>query len=138
MVEEQLLRLSAKNTLDGGDALALMQLLQEQTTPILSLRSSGSSIATSSERHRAGNPSGYDKGAKMERRRAREPVGRGRNPSRGASPKRALFGGQSASPSAPPLDVNSLEEFPPMEPRANTTNRLHTLEWRKIAKISHL
>ena len=126
MVEEQLRKLSAKRSLDGGDAFALIQLLQEQTTPILSLRSAGSSNAPSSDRRPAANAVDEDRG-RIEGRRAREPpeTGKGGAASRGVSPKRALFGGRSGS--ATVLDVNSLEEFPPMQPSVNTTCRLMKL-----------
>ena len=139
MVEEQLRKLSAKRSLDGGDAFALIQLLQEQTTPILSLRSAGSSNAPSSDRRPAANAVDEDRG-RIEGRRAREPpeTGKGGAASRGVSPKRALFGGRSGS--ATVLDVNSLEEFPPMQHHVNTTCRLMqliytyvyiTLVWQK-------
>ncbi|CAI8010262.1 Codanin-1, partial [Geodia barretti] len=135
MVEEQLRKLSAKRSLDGGDAFALIQLLQEQTTPILLLRSAGSSNAPSSDRRPAANAVDEDRG-RIEGRRAREPpeTGKGGAASRGVSPKRALFGGRSGS--ATVLDVNSLEEFPPMQPSVNTTCRRKEKKATKPRRIT--
>lgn len=53
MLEEKLRTLSSKQNLDGDDAFHILKLLQDHTTPILSLRSVGSSHAASSSRHQA-------------------------------------------------------------------------------------
>ena len=127
MVEEQIRQLAAKHSLDGGDAFALLQLLQEQTTPILSLRSAGSSNATSSDHLPAVITDEGNRVSRIEGRRGkgRPESGRGRNVCRGVSPKKTLFtGDESDGGAARALDVNSLEEFPPMQPPATITTRL--------------
>lgn len=56
MLEEKLITLSSKESLDGDDAFSILKLLQDHTTPILSLRSVGSSPAASSGRHHTSKP----------------------------------------------------------------------------------
>lgn len=51
MLEEKLVALSSKESLDGDDAFDILKLLQDHTTPILSLRGVGSSPAATSGRH---------------------------------------------------------------------------------------
>lgn len=129
MVEEQIRQLAAKHSLDGGDAFALLQLLQEQTTPILSLRSTGSSNASSSDHLPAVTTDEGDRVSRIEglRGKGRTESGRGRNVCRGVSPKKTLFdSGESVGDAARALDVNSLVEFPPMQPPATITTRLPT------------
>lgn len=53
MLEEKLVALSSKESLDGDDAFDILKLLQDHTTPILSLRGVGSSPAATSGRHHA-------------------------------------------------------------------------------------
>ena len=170
MLEEDVQKLAAKQRLDGDDAFTLLQFLQDHTTPILSLRSVGSSPVAST-RHPASRLAGKNNGAsesisacmegrgEMDKVAARDTAGRGRGEGangrvpesgveratpEGAGPlavpssKRTLFGGsplefhphtQRRSPSAAtgasalPLDVNNLEEFPPMQAAATVPVR---------------
>lgn len=134
MLEERLLIFSEKHSLDSGDAIALLQLLQEQTAPILSLRSPGKVATTSDESSTKIHPGSYTAGRAARRRPARDgrrstgaqlnsprkdiggggERGGGRS---GVSPKRALFDSDSGVGS---LNVNSLVEFPPMAVSAAT------------------
>ena len=130
MLEEKLQNLSAKKSLDNNDAFTLLQLIQEHTMPILSLRSIGSSPATS-------RPSESKIRSTNIRRRKEDPnFGAFREESdkpRSTSPKRTLFDGaplSSCSSSAvgvstrsAALDVHSMEDFPPMQNAAAITTR---------------
>ena len=125
MLEEaRLLELSAKRSLDASDACALLQLLHEQTTPILSLRCAVGSTAAPAVRltPASGERVSTSRGINSERRRSRE-GGRGRDGgSRAVSPKRALFGGAST------IDLGNLNEFPPIQPSpATSTNNRSSL-----------
>ena len=114
--ESRLLELTAKQNLNGSDALALLQLLQEQTTPILSLRSS---TVSSTDRHVGLNP--RRRGGRVESSEGRREGGCGRDGGGAVLPKRALFGGQSGAGGAAP-NVASMEEFPPMQPPSTATH----------------
>lgn len=131
MLEEKLQDLSTKQRLDGDDAFTLLQLLQDHTAPILSLRSVGSSPASRQPTSRLAKTNGLA----LERRSTcversgdglkggnRRVVGQrggkgmntpelgrvggeqgGRNSSLGVSSKRTLFGPSLESHSEPRL-----------------------------------
>ena len=149
MLEETLQKLSAKQSLDGDDAVTLLQLLQDYTAPIFSMRSVGSSPATSCGRHPTSRPTKKKTGGRgssyvenrvsigggVERRACGKVLNAPElNTPHALSPKRASFetsavepsisagdGAAYYKPSAP--DVNSLQDFPPMQQAAAISTR---------------
>lgn len=140
-MEEEIRRLSAKERLDGDDASSLLQLLQDQATPVLSSRNLGSSPVASTrqsiprrkrEQQRAKPLHPVERGGRKSGGRERlsinqaaEEASRSRRKHRGANHSESRRGRpvspselqsvSEESESVAVLDVNSLEDFPPME-----------------------
>lgn len=150
MLAEKLQKLSSKQSLDGSDAFAVLQLLQDHTTPILSRRYVGSSPAVSSKpsaktSSHEGRPRYVGSFEDSERRRDAEGItARGLerkldecDTSRRVPLKRALFddrvspGGRAIGTAVGSTvngtrsipNVDSLQDFPPMQPATTTATR---------------
>ena len=155
MLAEELQKLSSKQSLDGSDAFAVLQMLQDHTTPILSRRCVGSSPAVHSRLSSSSKPAkpsshegrtrSFEEGEKRRDGEGGTARGLGRglvecNTSRDGSLKRALFdervspgaravgtadgSGVSARASIP--NVDSLQDFPPIQPATTTATRYTT------------
>ena len=86
MLQERLQSLSAKQVLDGDDAFTLLQLLQDHTTPILSLRTVTSSPAAPSGRQPTSS-SGKTKTSRLAIERRSTRVGTSGDGSKGVGKK---------------------------------------------------
>ena len=115
IMEQLLLRLSGKERLDAGDASELLQFLQEQTTTILSHRSSPSTSVgsapsvTAIPAHIISGRGSAGSQVMVNYAHSSLPVGAsGIHKDSHVSPREYGKGHTT-------LDLNSLSEFPPME-----------------------
>lgn len=149
-MEEEIRRLSAKERLDSDDASSLLQLLQDQATSVISLRSLGSSPVASTRQTVSGRAREQQPGAiashstersgrksvgreRVSITQAAEEVPRSRRKHWGANhsePRRGRPGSPTElqrvseeSERVAVLNVNSLEDFPPMEKAMLETSR---------------